>query len=93
MISTVDWNVASVKAAGEFVLRVTFEDGLEGTVDLGPLLSRPDLPGTVFEPLRDQAFFARAFVEHGAVTWPNGADLAPDAMRSAIAAQGVWQPA
>lgn len=57
-----------------------------------PLLARPDLVGTVFEPLRDPAFFGQAFLDHGAVTWPNDADLAPDAMRNAIVAQGSWQP-
>ena len=37
--------------------------------------------GPVFEPLRDPAMFARVFVdEFGAVSWPNGADLAPDAL-------------
>jgi hypothetical protein len=27
------------------------------------------------EPLRDQNFFARAFVEMGVPTWPNGFDI------------------
>jgi hypothetical protein len=29
------------------------------------------------EPLRDAGYFARAFVEMGAPTWPNGLDLDP----------------
>jgi hypothetical protein len=93
MKSNIAWKVTSVVAQEGFLLRVRFTDGLAGTVDMKPLLGRPDLVGTVFAPLRDEAFFGRVFVDHGAVTWPNGADLAPDAMRSAIAAQGVWQPA
>jgi hypothetical protein len=38
--------------------------------------------GPVFEPLRDEAFFAQVAVdpELGTVVWPNGADLAPDAL-------------
>jgi hypothetical protein len=37
-------------------------------------------PGRLFEPLKDQAFFALAAVhpELETVTWPNGADLAPE---------------
>jgi hypothetical protein len=46
--------------------------------------------GTLFEQLRDPALFAKARVELGAVTWPNGADLAPDAMYDAIRAHGSW---
>jgi len=35
----------------------------------------------MFEPLKDAAFFAQAKVdEFGAVCWPNGVDLAPDAL-------------
>ena len=34
------------------------------------------LNGPVFAPLRDQAYFERFFIEGGAVTWPNGADIA-----------------
>jgi hypothetical protein len=46
--------------------------------------------GTLFEPLRDPEYFGRAAVELGAVTWPNGADLAPDAMYDAIRQCGEW---
>jgi hypothetical protein len=44
----------------------------------------------VFEALRDDRFFAQATVAEGAVRWPNGADLAPDAMYDAIRASGCW---
>jgi hypothetical protein len=32
----------------------------------------------VFEPLRDPARFAEAFVDLGTVCWPNDLDLAPE---------------
>ena len=50
-----------------FKIRLTFDDGLEGTVDFLPWLDGP-----VFEPLKDRAYFQRFFVEGGTVTWPNG---------------------
>jgi len=55
------------------------------------LLSDPKkTDGTVFEALRDPAVFAQARVVMGTVQWPNGADLAPDAMYDAIQETGVW---
>src|SRR5712691_866371 len=78
------WRVASVVAAPEARLRVTFMDGTQGEVDMGAFLRDPKLDGTVFEPLRDPALFARVAIVLGAVQWPNGADLAPDAMYDAI---------
>jgi hypothetical protein len=59
----------------DYVLWVRFGDGSEGEVDLGA-----ELEGQVFEPLRDPAYF-RAFTLHPelrVVTWPNGADFAPE---------------
>jgi Protein of unknown function (DUF2442) len=44
----------------------------------------------VFEALRDPAVFAEARVVMGAVQWPIGADLAPDAMYDAIRESGIW---
>jgi len=49
-------------------------------------------PAGVFEQLRDPAMFARVGVTHGAVTWPNGVDLAPDAMYDEIKAESRWVP-
>lgn len=56
-------------------IELTFADGRRGVVDLAG-----ELAGEVFEPLRDVARF-RAFrldPELGTITWPNGADLAPE---------------
>lgn len=53
-------------------------------------LSDSNIEGSVFEPLRDPAIFAQAQVVLGAVQWPNGADLAPDAMYDAIRERAVW---
>ena len=39
-------------------------------------------------PLKDPAFFARVFVELGALTWPNGFDLDPIALHDRMAAAG-----
>lgn len=49
-----------------------FDDGSSGEVDLGR-----ELDGEVFEPLRDPTYFAR-FVVDETLTWPNGADFAPE---------------
>jgi hypothetical protein len=45
-----------------------------------------------FRRLADPALFAQAHVELGAVTWPGGFDLAPDAMHDSIACLGVFEP-
>jgi len=68
--------VVSVHPLEDFRLTVRFDDGTCGEVALCDRLFGP-----VFEPLRDPDVFAQVFVdEFGAVAWPNGADLAPDAL-------------
>lgn len=84
------WRVTSVKPLPDFRLQVTFVDGTAGEVELGKLLQRPDIGTTVFGPLRDAATFEQAKVVLGAVTWPSGVDLAPDAMHDAIRRHGRW---
>ena len=74
--------VISVLALDNYRLEVAFDDGTRGVISVADHLFGP-----VFEPLRDPAFFAQAFVdEFGAVCWPNGADLAPDAMHEQLRA-------
>ena len=87
---TVAWRLTSVTALADARLRVTFVDGTAGEVHMRSFLSNPNVDGTVFEPLRDPGVFAQAHVVLGAIQWPNGADLAPDAMYDAIREHGVW---
>lgn len=84
------WRVVSAQVEVDQRLHVTFADGTTGEVDLTHFLASPHVTGTVFEPLRDPAAFAQVGVVTGAVQWPNGADLAPDAMYDAIKAHGHW---
>lgn len=84
------WRVTSVTVHPGFRLRVTFVDGTDGEVDLHAFLARPKAAIGVFAPLRDPDVFARARVVLGAVEWPGGPDLAPDAMYDAIREHGRW---
>ena len=87
---TVPWRVTSVIALPDARLQVTFVDGTGGEIQMKRFLSESGVDGTIFEPLRDPAIFVQAQVVLGAVQWPNGADLAPDAMYDAIRERGVW---
>lgn len=64
---------------GGFRIRLTFNDLSERTVDF-----RPWLEGPVFQALKDPAYFQKFFVDGGTVVWPNGADIAPEALYEAI---------
>jgi hypothetical protein len=61
-----------------YTVRVRFEDGTGGSVDLSYLVDY----GGVFEPLRDPEFFRRLRVdaEAGTIIWPNQADIAPESL-------------
>lgn len=87
------WRVAEVAVLGELRLAVRFVDGTRGRVELADFLASPRVDGTVFEPLREPGSFAQVSVVLGAVSWPCGADLAPDAMYDAIRSGSVWRPA
>ena len=68
--------VKRVEALPGYRLRVEFADGVHGEIELAERLFGP-----VFEPLKDEELFDRVTIdEFGAICWPNGADLAPDAL-------------
>ncbi len=63
---------------GDYRIRVVFNDGVDATLDFTEWLEGP-----VFEPLKDPSYFARFFIEGGTVTWPKGADIAPETLHEA----------
>lgn len=67
--------VIRAQYGGGYLIHLTFSDGLANTVDFAQWIDGP-----VFEPLRDTAYFRRFFLEGGTVTWPNGADIAPETL-------------
>ena len=68
-------HVTQVKIVGKYSLELTFDNRVLKRVNL-----RKELYGPIFEPLHDPAYFAKAYVDPDSrtVTWPNGADFAPD---------------
>ena len=73
------WNlndVQEIEYKSGYSYLVVFDDGVRAVIDFSDYLQR----GPVFAPLRDPAFFCRARIEGGTITWPNGADIAPETL-------------
>lgn len=69
--------VREVEHLGDYRLRLRFNDGKIKDVDLAG-----ELWGPMFEPLKNPGLFSQVRVdpETGTISWPNGADVAPDTL-------------
>jgi len=78
--------VVEVKPMDGYRLWIRFHDGTTGVVDLAD-----ELWGEMFEPLKDAGVFAQVRVdpELETVSWPNGADLAPEFLYDRIDRSGT----
>jgi len=81
------YDITEVTSLGNHELHLVFADGSEGDVDVARLI---DFRG-VFEPLRDVREFQRVYVdpEAGTIVWPNGADLDPLVLYSAVTKRSI----
>lgn len=66
-------HVTPVEYLGDYKLKLRFNNGAEGIVDL-----ESELYGEVFEPLRDKRLFKEVYLTSQTIEWPNGADFAPE---------------
>lgn len=79
--------LTSCKPSGDLRLRLTFSDGSTGIWNAALLLASKDTPLTI--PLREPQAFARAFIDSGALAWPNGLELAPWTLHQEMEAAGL----
>jgi hypothetical protein len=70
--------VVELEVTPPYGLALRFNTGQRGSHDCSKLVQES---GPMIEPLREPAFFARAFLEFGAPTWPNGFDMSPEWLR------------
>jgi len=73
--------VKAVEYVRDYVFHIVFDDDLDGEVDFSEYLDK----GPVFVPLKDKTVFRQAIVEGGTISWPNGADVAPETLYEKIA--------
>ncbi|MGE4532640.1 DUF2442 domain-containing protein [Halomonas sp.] len=69
------WDVKVVRPEADYLLYVELENGQKGLFDMKPYLDHG-----IFRELRDRAYFDQVGILFGAVTWPNGQDIAPETL-------------
>jgi len=74
-------HVKKAKYLHDYVIRVEFNDGIEGEVDL-----EGELTGEIFRPLKNRQLFRSFKVDPilETIVWENGADLAPEFLRDKV---------
>ncbi len=75
----------AIKVAGERTLDLSFSDGAVGRWSADAIVARDT---NLTRPLEDNAYFASAFVEAGALAWPNGLEFSATSLHAKMAAAG-----
>lgn len=73
-------HIISISYRKDYIYRVNFDGGATGEVDFTDYLEL----GPIFAPLKDISYFRQARLEGGTITWPNGADVAPETLEERV---------
>ena len=74
-----------VAIAGERALDLAFSDGSMGRWSADAIIARDTV---LTHPLEDPSYFARAFIEAGALAWPNGLEFSAQSLHAKLSEAG-----
>jgi len=77
--------LVSITPAGPAALDLVFSDGSSGRWSGKELIGRDTV---LTRPLADPDYFARAFLEAGALAWPNGLELSAQSLHRRLSDAG-----
>ena len=60
---------------GHHRIELAFSDGQHGVFDVSAYLATRQ--GPLLDPLQDEIYLQRFFIDAGALCWPNGLELSP----------------
>jgi hypothetical protein len=78
--------ITGLSVADDCALDLSFSDGSFARWYADGIISRDT---EMTRPLTDPTYFARAFIEGGALAWPNGLEFSPEALHRKLAASGA----
>lgn len=78
--------IIGLSIAGDRALDLSFSDGASARWHADDIIARDT---EMTRPLTDPRYFARAFIEGGALAWPNGLEFSPDALHRKLEASGA----
>jgi hypothetical protein len=67
--------VIDAKYLNDYRIHIAFSNGKEGIIDLSPYIG-----SGIFEQLKSKDYFKKLFVDGRTISWPNGADIAPETL-------------
>jgi hypothetical protein len=74
-----------IEVAGDRALELSFSDGSRGRWDADAVIARDTV---LTRPLENPTHFARAFIEAGALAWPNGLEFSGHSLHAKLAEAG-----
>jgi hypothetical protein len=80
--------LTAVEPKDSHQLLLRFSDGASGVYDFASFIA---VDTEMTAPLRDPAFFARCFIELGALAWPNGLDFSAGSLHQRLQDAGKLQ--
>lgn len=78
--------IVHLTLVGPSTVSLAFSDGSAASWSAAALIARDTV---MTRPLADPAYFARAFIEAGALAWPNGFELSADSLHRRLDEAGA----